>query len=72
MAETTTTTELPDHVYDLVLLLQQAAEDAGRYERFAEDARAAGDESLEEWLRELAASDREIVTRARSMLAERL
>lgn len=65
-------TGLPDHVYDLVLLLQQAASDVVRYSAFAEDARAAGDHELVEWFDELAASDREIVSRARRLLAERL
>ncbi len=65
-------TGLPDHVYDLVLLLQQAASDVLRYEAFAADARAAGDMELAEWLGELADSDREIVDRAKRMLAARL
>lgn len=68
----TAPTDLPDHVYDLVLLLQQAAEDALRYERFADDARAVGDDALEQWLLELAATDRDVVKKARSMLAARL
>ena len=65
-------TGLPDHVYDLVLLLQQAAADVVRYERFAEDADRAHDDELAGWLRELADSDREIVDRAGSMLHARL
>jgi len=65
-------TGLPDHVYDVVLLLQQAASDVVRYERFAEDADHAGDRELANWLRELADSDREIVSRARAMLLDRL
>jgi hypothetical protein len=65
-------TGLADHVYDLVLLLQQAASDVVRYERFAENADAAGDDELATWLRELADSDREIVARARTMLVARL
>ena len=67
-----TDTGLANHVYDLVLLLQQAASDVVRYEAFAADARAAGDDELAEWLAELADSDREIVDRAKRMLAERL
>ena len=67
-----TDTGLPNHVYDLVLLLQQAASDVVRYEAFAADARAAGDMELAQWLGELADSDREIVDRAKRMLAERL
>jgi hypothetical protein len=68
----TTTTGLPDHVYDMVLLLQQAAEDVVRYSAFAEDARAAGDDEFAEWCEELADSDREIVARASTMLKARL
>ena len=67
-----TPTGLPDHVYDLVLLLQQAAEDVVRYEAFADDAREAGDDELARWCGELADSDREIVARARRMLGARL
>jgi hypothetical protein len=59
-------------VYDLVLLLQQAAEDTVRYEAFADDARAAGDDEMADWCAELADSDREIVARASRMLASRL
>lgn len=65
-------TGLPDHVYDLVLLLQQAASDVVRYAAFAEDARAAGDGELVQWFQELADSDREIVSRARRLLGARL
>ena len=65
-------TGLADHVYDLVLLLQQAASDVVRYERFAEDADRANDGDLAAWMRELADSDREIVTRATAMLVARL
>ncbi len=71
-APTETTTGLPNHVYDLVLLLQQAASDVVRYTAFAGDARSAGDDEMAEWLEELADSDREIVNRARSMLIDRL
>lgn len=67
-----TGTGLPNHVYDLVLLLQQAAEDVVRYEAFADDAREAGDDELARWCGELADSDREIVARARRMLGARL
>lgn len=65
-------TGLPDHVYDIVLLLQQAASDVVRYEHFARDADDAGDDELAAWMRELADSDREIVSRASRMLAPRL
>jgi len=67
-----TDTGLPNHVYDLVVLLQQASEDVVRYEAFAADARAAGDGEMADWCGELADSDREIVERASRMLAERL
>ena len=67
-----TPTGLPNHVYDLVLLLQQAASDVVRYAAFADDARAAGDDELASWLEELADSDREITARASRMLRERL
>ena len=67
-----TTTGLPNHVYDMVLLLQQAASDVVRYSAFADDARAAGDQEFADLCEELADSDREIVTRASRMLAERL
>jgi hypothetical protein len=65
-------TGLPDHLYDLTLLLQQAAEDARRYDAFARDARVAGDVELADWCEELASTDREVVTRAAHMLHERL
>jgi hypothetical protein len=65
-------TGLPNHVYDLVLLLQQAASDVVRYSAFADDAREADDDEMAEWLEELADSDREIVERAKAMLVERL
>ena len=65
-------TGLPDHIYDLVLLLQQAASDVVRYTAFAEDARGADDDELAAWLEELADSDREIVAKARRLLKARL
>jgi hypothetical protein len=65
-------TGLSNSVYNLVLLLQQAASDVVRYEAFAEDAVEESDSELAEWLRELAASDREIVDRAQRMLRSRL
>ncbi len=67
-----TRTGLPDHVYDLVLLLQQAASDVVRYTAFASDAEEAGDDEMKQWLEELADSDREIVDRAKKMLVARL
>jgi hypothetical protein len=65
-------TGLPNHVYDVVLVLQQAAADVVRYTAFADDARAAGDDELAEWFSELATSDREIVSRATDLLVPRL
>jgi hypothetical protein len=65
-------TGLPDHIYDIVLLLQQAASDVIRYECFADDADRADDPELAGWMRELADSDREIVERAQQLLASRL
>jgi len=67
-----TATGLPDHVYDLVLLLQQAASDVVRYTAFATDAHDAGDMELATWFEELADSDREIVDKAKQYLADRL
>ena len=67
-----TETGLPNHVYDLVLVLQQAAEDVVRYTAFADAARGAGDDELAQWFDELARADRTIVARAKSMLAARL
>ncbi len=70
-----TSTGLSDHVYDLVLLLQQAASDVVRYTAFARDARDArdaADDEMADWLEELADSDREIVDRAKRMLVARL
>jgi len=72
MSERPISTGVPDHVYDLVLLMQQACEDVVRYERFAEDADRAGDKELSDWLHELADSDREIAARAGEMLKQRL
>lgn len=63
---------LEPHVYGLVLLLQQAAEDAARYQEIGTSARGAGDTELADWCEELAHSDREIVERARGMLLHRL
>ncbi len=67
-----TPTGLDNHVYDLVLVLQQAAEDAVRYTAFAHDARDAEDGDLAAWFDELAASDREIVEKATKLLRDRL
>ena len=65
-------TGLPDHVDNLTVLLQQAAEDVRRYDAFALDASNAGDAEFAEWCEELAASDRSIVQRAAQMLTARL
>ena len=65
-------TGLPDEVYDLVLVLQQAAEDTIRYAAFAADARRAGDTEVAAWFEELAASDRDGVARAVELLSPRL
>lgn len=60
-----------DPLYDLILVLQQALEDATRYELFARDSRAT-DPELADFFDELAASDRDIAERSKSMLAVRL
>ena len=65
-------TGTPDHVYDLILVLQQALEDCLRYAAFARDADAAGDTELASWFRELSDSDRDLAERAKGMLRERL
>jgi len=65
-------TGLPNEVYDLVLVLQQAAADAVRYTAFADDARAAADDELAAWFAELATSDRAVVRRATDLLRARL
>lgn len=64
-------TGVEDVAYDLVLVLQQALEDAFRYQRFAADARAAGDAEVVAFFEELAASDREIAQRTKALLAAR-
>ena len=65
-------TDTPDHVYDLVLVLQQALEDCVRYAAFARDAEGAGDDELAGWFRGLSDSDRDIAARAKQLLRERL
>jgi hypothetical protein len=72
MDDETVDTGVADHVYDLVLLMQQACEDVVRYEKFRDDAQRAGDHELAHWLAELADSDREIAGRAGRMLKQRL
>lgn len=61
-----------DATYDLVLVLQQALEDCVRYQRFAEDARAADDDELADFFDELVSSDHDIAERAKALLATRL
>ena len=65
-------TGVPNEVYDLILLLQQASSDVVRYESFVRDADAAGDKELATWFHELADSDREIVMKATRLLRSRL
>jgi hypothetical protein len=65
-------TGIPNEVYDLILLVQQAAEDVVRYEAFAADAEAAGDAELATWFRELADSDRDIARKGTGLLRTRL
>lgn len=65
-------TGTPDHVYDLILTLQRALEDAWRFAHFAQDAEAAGDEELAGFFRELADSDRDISARSRALLDDRM
>lgn len=65
-----TGTSDPD--YNVVLVLQQALEDCYRYQCFAEDARAAGDDELVELFEELAEQDRELSERVKKILARRL
>jgi hypothetical protein len=60
-----------DVVYDLVLVLQQALEDCHRYQCFARDARAAGDDEVAAFFAELASSDRDIAQRAKALLLAR-
>lgn len=61
-----------DPVYDVILVLQQALEDAYRYACFAEDARQAGDDELVELFEELAEDDRQLAARLKPILAARL
>lgn len=64
-------TDTQDPLYDLILVLQQALEDAVRYELFARDPRR-NDPELAALFGELAASDRDIAERSKSLLAIRL
>lgn len=61
-----------DPDYNLILVLQQALEDAYRFECFAEDARRAGDDELVDLFDELSTQDRELADRLKGMLAKRL
>jgi len=66
------TTGVDDVAYDLILVFQQALEDAHRYACFAADARSAGDDEVAGFFDELASSDREIAQRAKKLMVERL
>lgn len=68
----TVETGVSDSTYDLVVLLQQALEDCARYQHFAQDARADGDDELADFFDELALNDHGVAARARRMLARRL
>ena len=60
-----------DPLYDLILVTQQALEDATRYELFARDAEGR-DPELGAFFAELADSDRTIAERAKGLLLARL
>lgn len=66
------TTGVDDVSYDLILVFQQALEDAHRYGCFAADARDAGDTEAASFFDELASSDRDIAQRAKSLMMDRL
>lgn len=68
----TTPTGTRDGLYDLILVLQQALEDCVRYQHFAVDARADGDDEIADFFDELAESDRDIAERGKRLLAARL
>jgi hypothetical protein len=65
-------TGIDDPDYDLVLVLQQALEDCWRYQWFAKDARARGDDEVADFFDELGESDRDIAQRAKKLLLARL
>lgn len=65
-------TGIDDVAYDLILVFQQALEDAHRYACFATDARAAGDDAGAAFFDELAESDRDIAQRAKALMVQRL
>ena len=65
-----TGTSDPD--YNVVLVLQQALEDCYRFQCFAADARAAGDDELVSLFEELAEQDRQLAERVKGILAARL
>lgn len=67
----TPNTGTADHVYDLIVTLQRALEDAWRFAHFADDADAAGDDELADFFHELAGSDREIAAQCRTLLDAR-
>ena len=61
-----------DPDYNLILVLQQALEDAYRFECFADDARRADDDELVDLFDELATQDRELAERLKGILSKRL
>lgn len=65
-------TGIDDVTYDVILVFQQALEDAHRYGCFATDARAAGDDEVAAFFDELAESDRDIAKRAKALMLDRL
>jgi hypothetical protein len=65
-------TGVDDHVYDLVLVLQQALEDTIRYRNAASDADEQGDDELAKFFLKLCEADRRIVDEAQRLLKERL
>ncbi len=65
-------TGVKDPLYDLILVLQQALEDCYRYQCFAADSRAGGDDELADLFDELAESDRQIAQKAKALLAARI
>jgi hypothetical protein len=70
--DATIETGVSDATYDLVVLLQQALEDCERYQHFAQDARAGGDQELATFFDELALNDHAVAARARHLLVTRL
>lgn len=65
-------TGFDDVSYDLILVLQQALEDAHRYACFASDARTADDGEVASFFEELASSDRDITRKAWALAKARV